>query len=63
MALLTIAQAAERLGYSTRTVERMVEHEELTVVDVRRPGAARRRPRISEEELARYLRDRAPAPA
>lgn len=50
--LLTIAEAAEVLHVSRRTVQRLIAARELRVVKVRRST------RVSADELARYAKAR-----
>lgn len=50
--LLTLPQAAEKLGVSTSTVERLINRGEL--VPIRPTGG---KPRLTSLELERYVRD------
>ncbi len=57
-ALLTIASAAQRLGCSDMHVYRLIAAGELDAVDIAQPGARRPKTRVSEANLASYIKAR-----
>lgn len=53
--LLSILEAAQRLGCSDDHIYTLIKTGALSVVDISRPGALRPKSRIREDELARYI--------
>lgn len=59
MKMLTTRQAAECLGVSTAKVTAWIRAGQLAAIDVSaQPGTGKPRYRISEEDLARFLKSR-----
>jgi excisionase family DNA binding protein len=57
-ALLTIAAAAARLGCSDMHIYRLIAAGELDAVDISQPGARKAKTRVSEANLASYIKAR-----
>lgn len=53
--LLTIAQAAERLGCSESHVYRLIASGALPVADISTPGSRQPKSRVPEDDLAAYV--------
>lgn len=56
--MLTILEVAERLRIGKQTVYRLIWGGELGWTDISSKGAKRRRIRVSETALTKYLRSR-----
>ena len=56
--LLTLDDVADRIGVSRTTVKRLVAAGELRVVDISATAGGRRRVRIREDELTRWINKR-----
>ena len=53
--LLTVAEAAERLGCSKPHIYRLIAANALKAVDISAPGSTRSKSRIRVDDLAKYI--------
>jgi excisionase family DNA binding protein len=56
--LLTISQAAERLGISMNTVYKMISVGDLRAVDMAVPGARSSKTRVRQDDLDAFIEAR-----
>ena len=56
--LLTIPQAAERLGIATNTVYKMIASGDLRAVDMSVPGARTSKTRVRDDDLDAFIEGR-----
>ena len=56
--LLSVADAAERLGCSVMHIYRLVAAGDLRGVDISQPGSARSKTRVRSDDLAAYIDDK-----